>query len=261
MKIAFHLHCHYEYIVPEFARCLINIPYYSYYEYTIFITFTENISENIIKKEFERYNYLNLKLLKVDNEGYDVKPFLEILNIILESNYDLIFKLHTKKNDNWRKALFNSLLSSHSNFNRIIEHFIFNEKVLLIGLDKCYVCGNKFIYGNKDLLNLFLNKLDFKDKITDDWGFFAGTMFCSRVHIYKDLLKYLLRNKNFLKGPQSLVSDGSIFHALERFFGILPQINNGLTSSISLNQKQNFIIDKYAEISKVPVTESFNRKF
>ena len=257
MKIAFHLHCHYEHILPEFARYLINIPCYNSYEYTTFITFTKNISEDVIKKSFERYHYLNLKLLKVDNEGFDIKPFLEILKIILESDYDLIFKLHTKKNDKWRKALFESLLSSHSNFNRIIEHFIFNEKVLLIGLDKCYVCGDKFIYGNKDFLNLFLNKFDFKDKHLEGWGFFAGTMFCSRVYIYRDLLKYLLRKKNVWQGTQSLVSDGSIFHALERFFSILPVINNGLTSSISFNQKQNFTIEKYAEISKVPLTENF----
>jgi lipopolysaccharide biosynthesis protein len=257
VKIAFHLHCHYEHIVPEFARCLINIPCYNCYEYTTFITFTKNISEDVIKKNFERYNYLNLKLLKVDNEGFDIKPFLEVLKIILESDYDLIFKLHTKKNDKWRKALFESLLSSHSNFNRIIEHFIFNEKVLLTGLDKCYVCGNKFIYDNKDFLNLFLNKLDFKNKTSGGWGFFAGTMFCSRVYIYTDLLKYLSRNKNLWQGPQSLVSDGSIFHALERLFGILPLINNGVTSSISVNHKGEFSINKYAEISKIPVTERF----
>ncbi len=259
MKIAFHLHCHYEHIQPEFARYLLNIPCYNSYEYTTFITFTKNISEDVIKKNFERYDYLNLKLLKVDNEGFDIKPFLEILKIILESDYDLIFKLHTKKNDKWRKALFESLLSSHSNFNRIIEHFIFNEKVLLTGLDKCYVCGNKFVYGNNENINLLMNEIYPTKKIKNPWGFFAGTMFCSRVYIYKEIIEYFIRKKSILQVNGSLVSDGSIFHAIERFFGILPYINEGFTSSISFNQKREFSINKFAEISKIPVTERFNR--
>ena len=79
----------------------------------------------------------DLKIIDVENVGYDVWPFIKALRAVSLSDYDYILKLHTKntnvlkwkanglrmKGDQWRNTLVDSLLKSPEQFRRCLELF------------------------------------------------------------------------------------------------------------------------------------------
>lgn len=92
-KIAVHLHLFYEELWPEIKLYLKNLECYNF---DLFITYPEKISEEILKdiKGFKS----NVYLFNTPNKGFDLGPFIYFLHKINLNSYDIIFKLHTKRN-------------------------------------------------------------------------------------------------------------------------------------------------------------------
>lgn len=113
MKCAVIIHIFYYDIADELAEAVKNI---CDVEKDIFLTVSESIRNKMdeIAKKFP-----GARINIVKNVGYDIWPFLFILNQLELDQYDLIVKLHTKRNmpeatvmrkvriphDEWRKKL------------------------------------------------------------------------------------------------------------------------------------------------------------
>ena len=90
-KILVHVHIFYENLYPELKACLLNLKDYNC-DY-IFTFVKENKTlESDIKSTFS-----NAKIEIVKNLGFDLGPFVHVLNEVNLSDYSYVIKLHTKR--------------------------------------------------------------------------------------------------------------------------------------------------------------------
>lgn len=101
------------------------------------------------KKMIENHGLNIIKMMKTENKGMDIGPFLLTIKFLYDNNslYNentIFFKIHTKKNDVWRNSMINDII----NFNS--EEFI-NDVPILYASDK-YIYKNKNVI-KKDIIN------------------------------------------------------------------------------------------------------------
>lgn len=93
MRIAIIVHAFYPQLWPEVAKCVRS---FDGYEHDVFVTLPENAAE-----EFEseiRRDFPKADVKRLPNRGFDVGPFVEVLQRIDLGRYDFVVKLHTKRN-------------------------------------------------------------------------------------------------------------------------------------------------------------------
>ena len=91
MKIAVAMHLYYLDLYDELKSYLKNlIPF----PYDLYVTMPkENMHFHFnLEKDFP-----NVRIIIADNIGFDIYPFLCFLNTVTLDQYDLIFKIHSKK--------------------------------------------------------------------------------------------------------------------------------------------------------------------
>lgn len=91
-KIAVHLHLFYEDLFAEIEQCLQSL---SKYNYKLFVT-GHNINPAI--KQKLQTSCPHVEFLDCPNQGYDIGPFIKVLNSLNLDEYDFLIKLHTKRN-------------------------------------------------------------------------------------------------------------------------------------------------------------------
>lgn len=175
----------------------------------------------------ERLNLRKLFVLKCKNRGRDVAPFLEVLKLLVKRGYKKVLKLHTKKSthhhlDNlWRRQLLTRLLGSREAYQKVKEVFSTRKEVGMI-----------FPLGYSYSLIWYLGKngekrhklLDFYNIETslERYYFVAGSIFWFRPEAFKRLAETDLRKVRFEDEKGQV--DGTLAHAYERLFGILPVV-------------------------------------
>ena len=87
-------------------------------------------------------------------------------------------------------------------------------------------------------------------------GFFAGSIFWARKSIFVVLCEQM-RNLKLENSIQNSGSDGTIWHALERIFGILPFFYGGTTSTVDFSSTVDFKFAQNPLPSLLPVTHTF----
>jgi lipopolysaccharide biosynthesis protein/CDP-glycerol glycerophosphotransferase (TagB/SpsB family) len=248
-NIAIAIHIYYLDKVEEILNYLKNIPF----KHTLFFTVCES-SQNELVQILKNNKVQNYKIVTVKNFGYDIYPFLTLLPILAEQKFDLVCKVHTKKgaanlenhvkgiDDIWFKTLMNSALGSKSIINQIVSAFDSEKKLGMTGPANLYKSAQKLMYGNEAYITQILTSIDQKIDPATDWGFFAGSIFWARLSIFKPLIQ----NKKLdalLMHPEDMKtgSFSSIFHAMERVLGKLPELQNLKTGLIyNLDLENNF---------------------
>ena len=210
MRILLHAHVYYEDIWPEIEPCVHN-----------FIMAAEAAKGNIDiflsypyeKRQFERLlknSFPNAILLPVENWGYDVSPFLHLLNNIDLDAYDYVVKLHTKRNvqrawcnfhvydgNEWRNTLLSICRTPHD-VKRTLNAFNRQPKLGMLTasrmIDPTGMTGSAHhLQEVKELVRSLGLKI--RSSIVT-----CGTMFVVRAH----LLKVVQRNfdmNNFRASP------------------------------------------------------------
>lgn len=177
-----------------------------------------DLTKKIIVKKFP-----DAFVLKFENRGRDIGPFMEIYPVI-SKHYNYICKIHSKKSLHlddgkvWRESLFKSLLGSAE---RVAEIKSFFNRFTKVG-----------IIAPKEHLILFQSKLDLNTKnIVDiskkigvieldkvNFEFATGSMFWFRSSALLFLLDLNINQSNFDKEFGQV--DGTLAHAIERVFGL-----------------------------------------
>ena len=237
LKIAIIIHVFYLEKIEEILYYISNIPY----QYSLYLTVSKE-NESKLKNILNRKN-LKYKITTYPNQGYDILPFLFILSKLQRLNYDLICKIHTKKgaanlekhvygiDDVWFNTLMNSILGSSKIVENIIDNFEKNKDLALLGCADFYKSAQQLMYGNEFHTSKILNTIDKTIDSSQDWGFIAGSIFWSRLENFQPLfnnkkLDMLLQESVLMQTGQN----ASIFHAMERIFGLLPKISNMKTA-------------------------------
>jgi hypothetical protein len=238
------IHLFKEEMFNEFLEYITNVKKVFH---SVKVIFTININshfEETIQKENSDYI-----ILKVENKGVDIYPFLESIKYIRENDIktDFILKLHTKENEYWRRELINPIINLPNLY--ILQHYF--KKVKNIG----YIGSQKFaLPKNYDLdfpyniqgLNELCEKFENLEK---DWtDFLGGTMFWINnevltKYLTPELIEYFIPQFSYGKPPNNLFEKSIIVeYVCERLLtgvfcydrtNILVNDYNGLSRSVN----------------------------
>ena len=219
--IAIHAHVYYPELWDELADCIRN---FDNHACDIFIT-TPHADESLQQKILSDFPHADYRIL--ENRGYDVGPFMEILNSLDLDKYGFIVKLHTKRDYNgivnlrrfkgseWRNRLLD-FCSSPENLSRTLDTFDKNPQVGMLSHGSLLTDVGDFLEDTSVRQSA--------DMLLEDMGltprghrFVAGTCFIVRTSLIKPLVGRF-KLSDFTAGGDHRCS---LAHILERLFGYL----------------------------------------
>lgn len=236
MKIAVCIHLYHIDMLDDIRNYLNNLQR----EYDLFISLHKNYPQSFLHN-LKKTNP-KTELIFVENKGMDIGAFLQVYKQ-LDSSYDLILKIHTKKGlgsetnpshhlrrhgvesatergKKWFHGLMQGVLGSPQQVENIITKFQTDNN-----------CG---MIGSKFNTNYEINKPNMKqvfswmklDMDLTNHKFVGGTIFWVRNEIFKKHLNENVIDKILKNSPEGYVQEPSINHAMERIFGSLVYIEN-----------------------------------
>lgn len=220
-RILTHVHVYYARMWPEIETRLQNITE----PYDLFVTMPP-------ENEPLRADVLRFKpdadVRVVENRGFDVAPFIDVLNRVDLNKYDYVVKLHTKRDMPYgfslegydmsygkhRSCLMN-FINSVDNFKKCLKAFDHDERLGMIG-DFRIICkkdrkGKEVVRKGRELLV----KAGFPDM---EPPFILGTMFFARAELFNAVYKL---NLTFDEFTESVRGKDILPYGLEAFFGFM----------------------------------------
>lgn len=246
-KIAIIAHVFYMDIWDEISQYIDKIKT----PYDIFVTVPPSTNDEALKSIFNSNPHVRLYV--TENRGRDVLPFLQIMSIIPENNYDYICKLHTKKTGGsplgnvWRKLLYFDLLGSNATVEKTITAFDEDNSIGIITGKNVILDSQRYAYGNDNKIDLLAEKTDIL--YHENYLFPAGTMFWIRSSLLSPLIE-VFKNNALEFEEEKGQKDDTLAHAVERFFGIMCQANkqNISPSPASYSELQEETIDQLSNL-------------
>ena len=232
LRVLVHVHLFYEDQLKYMLDTLRNTD-----EYTSDVYFTVQIGSSIDKKRISEC-VKNCHFIEVENLGYDLFPFMEVLRRVNLSQYDYVLKLHTKSRRTkeqgsvygidvngyrWRDALVNSLAGSPEVFRDNIERLEIDRTIGAI------VCKD-FLFSSKENDEERTYNLSYWRQylgIESGSKYVGGTMFLARAFPFEHFKMFHGRVEFFGRDQLSTKSHKDFAHVLERFCGIVIE-NEGL---------------------------------
>lgn len=223
-KMLAHLHLYYHDQLDFMIKKMKNI---NNCDWDLYVTVCE---ENPVSTRKILSFKKDAKIIKVENRGYDIWPFIQILRMVDIDDYDVVLKIHTK---NYRKESLNFIGKAFKGFfwrDSLINALIGSKKEFFNNLQKFYQTNTGMIFDEKFMLPLLKNRQedttlleDLKQRlnIVSDYNYFcAGTMFMIRASVLKQIITSNIDKKDFEKNGYTS-ENGKLVHSLERIFSIL----------------------------------------
>lgn len=224
-SVALHIHAYYIDRLPDLLHCLS----FNQIKPDLFISVRSQGEREMAAEYLENYEGVVKALRIVPNKGRDIGPFLTEFGQEMMDNYDFIGHVHTKE----------SRFHSGRNFITAWQHFL--QANVLGSPDQPML--DSIIAAMQQDSSLALVYPDDPNLLSWDWnvayaeqlikemgieqplpsGYFTfpvGTMFWLRAEVLKPLLDLQLQWEDYPDEP--LAQDGSMLHAIERIFGLLP---------------------------------------
>lgn len=239
--ILVHLHIYYPHLYKDLKKCMLNI---TPHKFDLFVTMVEEHSEVIsdIKATFP-----NAKIEILENKGFDIAPFIHVLNKVNLDDYDLLVKLHTKRDIYSRSRLINGYDLGGSKWRNYLLNFCKTEKnwkksLNLLNRDDVSMVSDYHVILKQDanVAPEYLDELENKLKISysKEREFVAGTMFVAKANIFK-VLQNKLKPEDFTLS----IRDGDVLpYACERVFGF---INS--SKIVSFDRKKG-VLERYMKL-------------
>lgn len=208
------LHLYYTELWEEIRGYLNNLD-----QFDLYVSVTDNADKAVVNRITQAYPQAHI--VKVENRGRDVAPFMKIFADI-SSRYEYICKIHSKKSTHysggtrWRQRLYDELLGSKTRVGEIKQAFADDKELGLIGpAGFAYTANDHALPLYRDILvylasGIGLNLTSFC------YSFFAGSMFWFRTTALAPLLRLGITQDMF--EAESGQTDATLAHVLERFF-------------------------------------------
>jgi len=221
------LHLYYLDMFPEISSYLDN---FKDIPFDLYITMPR---ENKPFAPTIRKKYPTVKIIYTENVGFDIYPFLCFLREVNLDCYDIIFKLHSKKDipidfnrngvnlsgTNWRDYMFQALLGSPARIQQIIRIFARQQHVGM-------VCAQEVLFRGSELMAQDIDLQKVQSTLTECglmpqmWEFAAGAIFAVRPWILKPLKKRDFQEEDF-SSPYAPRDWNGLPYCLERVFGCM----------------------------------------
>ena len=223
-KVLVHLHLYYLDQLDYMLKKLKNI---NSCDWDLFVTMAKQDEKAIQKlKRFKP----DVHIIQVEDKGFDIWPFLQVLNLVDLDNYDDILKIHTKKyrkkkdfygrGNAWRNYLIDALLGSSKQFQKNIHLMQMDKSVGLIGSRATLATMGCL---EKDDSILF-------DEMCQNHGipiskgrFIAGTMFLVRAKCFQRIKDMNFKSEDF-NHIQQTSGRTTTAHTLERLLSRIVEI-------------------------------------
>lgn len=252
--ILVHIHLYYDFLYPELKECVLNIK--SFNEIKLFVTLPKQMPE--IEEDIGA-TFNNANIIHVENLGYDVAPFIDVLCRINLDDYSYIIKLHTKrdvpssasrfwfKGAKWRNMLL-KFVKTKDSFKSVLSRF---ENDRTIGMHGPVTSTFNFITDDK--IGHRESKKFIQDKISKNniyYRFVAGTMFMVRAELLKPIQSLNLKYSDF-DVPDASHEDCQLAHKLERAFGYIVYNSGYRVTDCTISPLKNFLITSYMNTIRI----------
>ncbi|MCQ9328036.1 rhamnan synthesis F family protein [Pelistega suis] len=226
LKILLVAHVFYADMLSEILNYAENIPC----KYDLLITTSSQEQRDIILNSpiLLKLNTKNIEVLIVEkNRGRDMSSlFITCKNKILNSAYDWVCRLHSKKSPqngytmakHFKEMMYHNLLKDRAYVSKVLNYLDSNPSIGFAMPSMVHIgyptLGHAW-YSNKPLCYEIAKKLDINVPFDDISPFAAyGTMFWFRPQALRKLFVHDWKFEDFNKEPMH--HDGSLAHALER---------------------------------------------
>jgi lipopolysaccharide biosynthesis protein len=222
-RSALHVHAYY---VDMFPRILSHLSA-NMIRPDLFVTVTDEAASAEAELLLAAYDGPS-RVCLVPNAGRDIGPLLSSIGDALIDNYDIVGHVHTKKsvalsNDRiveaWTRFLLENVLggpSAGATMDRIIQAFAADPKLGIVFPSDPYVMNWTRNRPHAEGLAARLGV----GPLPTYFDFPVGTMFWMRTQALRPFVELRLKLGDYPVEP--VAQDGTILHALERLFGVVP---------------------------------------
>lgn len=262
MKILIHVHLYYHEQINYILKKLANIVGV---ESTLYVTMTKDNKE--IRDKILRF-YKDAKIILVDNIGYDIYPFCEVLRRVNLKDYDYILKIHTKAPRKlfyfnilkryfayfgWRNLLISALIGSKNKFKQNIKILNKDNEYGAVGYESFLLSSQHEDEHNKLRTTEIVKKWDLPLKNT---FFIAGTMFLCKAESMTKFQQMNFTKDDFeTKTEQQTGNVGELAHSLETVLGVVVYDNKQKIypqKACFIDELENFIrVQKYLLLKNI----------
>lgn len=253
------IHIFYENLISELSEHVKNI---TGVENDIYITIPPPLKN---KTYFIQGLFPNAYIFTVNNIGFDIYPFLYILNKVDLNHYDFLIKIHTKRDmpfermslqkgtsaiggSLWREKLL-GFLSSKQNF-ITASNMLKNKEVGIVSTSSLLL--NYELDGEKEIYpDITKIMRSFGFEYSSQAYFVAGTMFIAKAFLFK-FLQNSFSEEDFKNFKENENKQG-LAHILERVIGyavyaqgfkIVDYQNRNVEFEIIKAKLKNFLFEK-----------------
>ncbi len=231
-RLLIHLHLFYHDQLDLMLEALSRI---SGVEADLFVTMTER---NPNAEAEIRRAWNDAKFLETPNVGYDVFPFLHVLQQVRISDYEFVLKLHTKNarapgqdtvygvsipGYKWRDDLLAALLGSAQGFEEVLAAFRDDPELGCVGAGQ-YIFDTR---ENNEERNYSLGEWRARCGATQGVHYVGGSMFMARAFPFERIAGLNLKRGDFEAAQFTTKDHKNTAHIVERLFGIVVE-NEGL---------------------------------
>ena len=244
-KICVVAHTYYTDFADELVDYLNHIPE----EFDLIVTLPDWGTRRT--REVIKASYPNAVFYEVPNRGRDVGPFVDLLPILVDKDYDAVLKIHSKRGyfragryipefgEVWRSLTLRSILGNKSKVQSILDALRSHSAVNMVGPNDLYVSLENYPYSDE---GRFSSAILGGAVALEKTGFFAGTMFWVKPRCLKPLIdKAGLDLKAFRDGGGG--ADGEIAHILERMFGHIAGYGDGRIAAVGCEKDAEVLLD------------------
>lgn len=231
-KIALHIHAYYPDQVEDIlCRLRMNC-----LKPDLYVSVRDAKSKNWVEKILEEYSGRVCAVEVVPNIGRDVGPLITYFGDTLVKNYEIVGHVHTKKSlhshdtdmvNQWVHFLLSGVVGGPEAgpmVDRIATEFEADKMLGVVYPDDPHVFGWTSNRGHAEALARRMGLGPLPSAI----NFPAGSMFWMRSSVLRMFVDLDL-NWNFYP-VEPLPSDGTVLHALERLFGVVPELTGWKTA-------------------------------
>lgn len=232
IKIALHIHAYYpDQLEDILCRLRINR-----LKPDLYVSVKDAKSKNWVERILEEYSGRVCAVEVVPNIGRDIGPLITFFGDRLVESYEIVGHVHTKKSlhahdaemvNHWVHFLLSGVVGGPEAgpmIDRIATEFEADSMLGVVYPDDPHVFGWTSNRGHADALARRMGLGQLPSAI----NFPAGSMFWMRSSVLKMFVDLDL-NWNFYP-LEPLPSDGTVLHALERLFGVVPELTGWKTA-------------------------------
>lgn len=222
-KLLTVLHVFYHDQVDYFIDKLSNI---NGIEWDLVVTYSEFSAETEAKLKIFKPD---VKMLQVGNAGYDVWPFIQVIQNIDFDEYEYVLKLHTKGQSKqrlngvnfkewlWRDLLVKALLKSRSRFAACIRLLETQSDIGMLCSYELYKDMEGVLPEECEMLQNEAERISLE--VTDAY-FCAGTIFLARLDAFRKLKEIEFSEESWGNLNKSH-GNGTLAHVYERILCLL----------------------------------------